>query len=131
MQADNVVVHGRFALDQSEGALFMLVMREARRRTGMTPAQFGAVLGVGPGAVEAYETGFAMPVVNVWYRALKAAGVDSRPFFERWVDHARSRTVDLLQRRFHANVNRVVQVVAGALALPLLLDVSAPISPWW
>jgi transcriptional regulator with XRE-family HTH domain len=137
MQADDInIVEGRFRLDpEDDRALIQAVMREARRRAGMTREQFGDALGVGAGAIFAYETGGAMPVVNVWYRALRAAGVDSRPFFTRWVDHARAGAVDRLQRRFCADVDRVGQLLVGALALrlvgPMLLAATATWSPWW
>ncbi|HKA10004.1 MAG TPA: hypothetical protein VKI99_05990 [Candidatus Dormibacteraeota bacterium] len=137
----------------SEEALIMQVMREARRRTGMSRAEFARAiqrrstspLPIRDSSIRAYEEGIAVPVTNVWHHALALAGVDSRAFLERWLDETTSPAVEKLMNHVRTNLARLTRGLA--LAVPLIGSVlnqfvghrlvravmvaTAAVSPWW
>ena len=137
----------------SEEALIMQVMREARRRTGMSRADFARAiqrrsthpLPIREGSIRAYEEGIAVPVTNVWHHALALAGVESRTFLERWLDEKTTPAVERLLTRVQASLGRIANGLAIA-APPIcavlnqatthrlaraLVAATAVISPWW
>lgn len=99
----------------SEEALIMQAMREARRRTGMSRAEFARAiqrrstspLPIRESSIRAYEDGIAVPVTNVWHHALALAGVESRPFLERWLDEATTPAVEKLLNHMQTNLARM------------------------
>ncbi|HKA48475.1 MAG TPA: hypothetical protein VKK19_02660 [Candidatus Dormibacteraeota bacterium] len=137
----------------TEEALIMQVMREARRRTGMSRAQFARAiqrrstspLPIRESSIRAYEEGIAVPVTNVWHHAMALAGVDSRAFLERWLDEQTTPEVERLLDRVQASLARMAGGLA--LAVPPIYSVftqfvshrilravtiaTAAISPWW
>jgi len=137
----------------SEEALIMQVMREARRRTGMSRADFARAiqrrstypLPIREGSIRAYEEGIAVPVTNVWHHALALAGLDSRAFLERWLDETTTPAVERLFDRVQASLARMASGLA--IALPpicatlnqatthrlarAVVAATAVISPWW
>lgn len=137
----------------SEEALIMQVMREARRRTGMSRADFaraiqrrsGNSLPIREGSIRAYEEGIAVPVTNVWHHALALAGVESRAFLERWLDDKTTPAVERLLTRVQASLARMVSGLAiGAPPICAVLNqftthrlvralvvATAALSPWW
>ena len=131
----------------------MQVMREARRRTGMSRAQFARAiqrrstspLPIRESSIRAYEEGIAVPVTNVWHHALALAGLESRPFLERWLDETTSPAVEKLMDHVRTNLARIAKGLA--LAVPPIGSVFtqfvghrilravtvaiAAMSPWW
>ena len=137
----------------SEEALIMQVMREARRRTGMSRADFARAIqrrSTGPlpireGSIRAYEEGIAVPVTNVWHHALALAGLDSRAFLERWLDETTTPAVERLLNRVQASLAQMAkglaiaappictvlnQLTAHRLARAVVVA-TAVVSPWW
>ena len=137
----------------SEEALIMQVMREARRRTGMSRARFARAiqrrstspLPIRESSIRAYEEGIAVPVTNVWHHALALAGVDSRAFLQRWLDEETTPEVERLLDRVQASLARMARGLA--VAVPPICSVfnqfghhrllravtvaAAAMSPWW
>jgi len=117
------VIRLRLSESCSEDALIMHVMREARRRTGMSRADFAAAIqrrsnGSIPmreGAIRAYEEGLAVPVTNVWHHALALAGLDSRPFLVSWLDQARYQAVHQLLDDLQAKLARMAKGLSIAI----------------
>ena len=104
----------------------MHVMREARRRTGMSRADFALAiqrrsngsLPMREGAIRAYEDGIAVPVTNVWHHALALAGMDAKPFLLGWLDQARLPAFHQLVNDMQTKLARIarglsIAVVAG------------------
>ena len=137
----------------TEEALIMQVMREARRRTGMSRAEFARAiqrrstspLPIRESSIRAYEEGIAVPVTNVWHHALALAGLESRPFLERWLDGTTSSAVEKLMDHVRTNLARMARGLALAV-LPLgsvftqfvghrilraVTVAIAAMSPWW
>jgi len=137
----------------SEEALIMQVMREARRRTGMSRADFARAiqrrsthpLPIREGSIRAYEEGIAVPVTNVWHHALALAGLDSRVFLERWLDETTTPAVERLLDRVQASLARMARglaiaapLIGAALNQPIChrlaraaVVATGVISPWW
>ena len=137
----------------TEEALIMQVMREARRRTGMSRAQFARAiqhrstspLPIRESSIRAYEEGIAVPVTNVWHHALALAGLESRPFLERWLDETTSPAIEKLMDHVRTNLARIARGLA--LAVPPVCAAFnqfvghrivraaavaiAAVSPWW
>lgn len=95
----------------------MHVMREARRRTGMSRADFALAiqrrsngsLPMREGAIRAYEDGIAVPVTNVWHHALALAGVDSKPFLLGWLDQATLPAIHQLVNDMQTKLARIAR----------------------
>jgi|SRR5215472_1398749 len=73
--------------------LVQQVMREARRRTGLGPGEFADAInersarhpGLGPTAILAYESGDAIPLVDVYFGAIGVAGFPVRDALRRFL----------------------------------------------
>lgn len=87
------VVHGRFRFDADDAGLVMATMREARLRTGKTREEFaqavnaksGRPLQLGAASIESYETGYALPVADVFLITLALAGLDLPSLLSRFL----------------------------------------------
>lgn len=137
----------------SEEALIMQVMREARRRTGLSRADFARAiqrrstspLPIREGSIRAYEEGIAVPVTNVWHHALALAGVDSRAFLERWLDESTTPAVEKLLNRVQASlaqmatglaiaappISAILNQVTARRLVQAMVAATAVISTWW
>ena len=117
------VVRLRLSESCSDETLIMHVMREARRRTGMSRADFAMAiqrrsngsLPMREGAIRAYEEGLAVPVTNVWHHALALAGLDARPFLVSWLDQARYPAVHQLLDDLQAKLARMAKGLSFAI----------------
>jgi hypothetical protein len=117
------VIRLRLSESCSEEALIMHVMREARRRTGMSRADFALAiqrrsngsLPMREGAIRAYEDGIAVPVTNVWHHALALAGVDAKPFLLGWLDHARLPAFHQLVNDMQTKLARIARGLSIAV----------------
>lgn len=87
---------GREGWSDGEASIEVLaqrVIRECRRRAGLTPEQFAWLLnarsarqpGLTAEAILAYEAGQALPGVDVYYLMLTLAGVPVRRLLTSWL----------------------------------------------
>lgn len=93
MAQNAVVVTGRFSYSGDDAGLVMATTREARLRTGESREEFARTvnrrakrpLQLGAGSIEAYETGYAQPVADVWMIILAVGGMDVAGILTRWL----------------------------------------------
>src|SRR5262252_1579897 len=134
------VIRLRLSESCSEEALIMHVMREARRRTGMSRADFALAiqrrsngsLPMREGAIRAYEDGIAVPVTNVWHHALALAGVDAKPFLLGWLDQARLPAIHQLFNDMQTKLARMARGLSIAIVPALtVLGAFKPSGALW
>jgi len=116
------ILRAKFSRGDRIEDLIAQVMGEARRRTGMNRAQFARAINQtvdrNPGlldtSIEAYEDGAAIPIADVYHGALALAGVNVRDLLSRFIERAVPALLP-------------ITAVDGRH----LVELTAPISPWW